>query len=378
MATYTIDQFRQQVRSGMPTCKECGHQSHSLVAHLAEAHKMSAGQYRAKHPGAELVSPLVNEVLRAVGKTPFPKNTSLESVVTLAGAGSSDAFFDAIRASLKVKYDASLTPLVPEVQDFKFTENAELISMTLLTGRNYYVSGPTGCGKTEEVKQVLARLGIPTVRANMHGDVTYNSFVGMMKAGPSGTFFDEGLLPRAMRGGYPIILDEIDFTPPSISSVLFPVLEKDRVLYIAETGETLRPTKGFAVFATGNTGGKGDLDGVYTGTEVMNTAFLDRFPIKAKASYMSAADELALLTTEFPDLAEDVARKLVKLANEVRQAFMRNSLTITMSTRKLLDLAEWVKPLGLDKALQVTILNWVDGDDLNFVIEIMKRVGIRV
>lgn len=377
----SVDDFRQQIRSLCPSCKICGFRSHSLIAHIREKHQMSAGQYRKTYADAELASPVAVELLRSLGKNPIlvKEKTLADYLPSSAGARPLDqSRIDEWTKSLAwFKTPAGTEEFVPSAnKNFKFGKNADMIVMSFATGRNLFVSGPTGCGKTEEIKQVFNRINIPIRRANMHGDVTYGTFIGSMKANATGTYFEYGLLPQAMRAGYPVLLDEIDFTPPNISSVLFPVLERDAELYIPETGEHIKPTKGFCVYATGNTGGKGDGDGSFTGTEVLNTAFLDRFSFKLKADYLSSADEAEMLTKAFPQYSKEFVRRAVAFAAEMRQAFKDGNCSFTWSTRKLLDFMEYVGILGVEVAMDVTLRNWLDKDDEPFVANLYKKVAM--
>lgn len=377
----TIDELRKQVRDHRPTCLECGHKAHSLISHLREAHSMSAGQYRKKYPDSILASPMVIELLRSLGKEPVNNPASkLSSMVPYFNKG---AELDSVLlAEWKTKLSWFKAPPESHIYipgqnpHFSFSANANIIAMAFAIGRNAFISGPTGCGKTEEVKQVFNRLGIPLRRANMHGDVTYGTFVGSMKANATGTYFEYGLLPHAMKHGYPILLDEVDFTPPNISSVLFPVLEKDAELFIPETGEHVKPTKGFCVYATGNTGGKGDGAGSFTGTEVLNTAFLDRFSFKLNADYMDSATEQKVVLATHPHMNKEFVKRAVAFATEIRVAFKNGDLAFTWSTRKLLDFMEFVESLGVAGALDVTLRNWLDKDDTPFVDNLYKKVAL--
>lgn len=380
MQDISIDEFRARVRSFRPKCQLCGHEAHSLVSHLRETHGLSAGQYKKKFPDAELASPIAIELLRNLGKEPSREGVPLASLLPkfLPTAGVTNQLFQDWKARLSwyTVPPGSEKYIPKENKNFHFTSNAQLILFGFATGRNVFISGPTGCGKTEEYKQVFNRLGFPLRRANMHGDVTYTTFVGTMKANAQGTYFDYGLLPNAMREGYPVLLDEIDFTPPNIASILFPVLEKDSELFIPETGEHIKPKKGFTILATGNTGGKGDNDGSFTGTEVLNTAFLDRFSLKLNATYLPEAVEEAVISDTHPHLDPNLVKVAVKFAKEIRTAFLGGDLAFTWSTRKILDFVEFLPVMGLEEALKVTLTNWLDKDDLPFVENLVKKVGL--
>lgn len=375
----SIDEFRSQIRAARPTCEICQFKAHSLIGHLRDKHQLSPGQYKKRYPLSAVTSTLVEELLRTMDRTAMVTTPSLADLLPKFTGRAVD---DIVIKDWKEKLDWYSPPpetlmYIPEADPrFKFTKNAGAIALAFWSGRNLLTSGPTGCGKTEEIKQVMNRLGVPLRRANMHGDVTYGTFVGCMKADINGTFFDYGLLPHAMRNGYPILLDEIDFTPPNIAAVMFPVLEKDSELYIPETGEHIKPVRGFNVFATGNTGGKGDGVGSYTGTEILNSAFLDRFSLKLLADYLPPATEIALLGEVSPQFREEFLAKVVAFATEIRIAFEAGDLAFTWSTRKVIDYVTLLDVLEEEEALDVTLRNWLDESDRPFVDNLYKKVGL--
>ena len=57
----------------------------------------------------------------------------------------------------------------------------------------------------------------------------------------------------------------------------------------------VHPKKGFNVIATANTKGKGSDDGRFIGTNVLNEAFLERFPVTFEQEYPTAAIETRIL-----------------------------------------------------------------------------------
>ena len=92
-----------------------------------------------------------------------------------------------------------------------------------------------------------------------------------------GTFvFEEGALPRAMRAGVPLLLDEINFGDQAIIARLQNVLLKrpGEAVYLQEEGVSLTVQPGFTVFATANEASKR-----YRHREILDPAIRDRFEI---------------------------------------------------------------------------------------------------
>jgi cobaltochelatase CobS len=242
---------------------------------------------------------------------------------------------------------------------------------------NLFVYGDTGCGKTTHLEQVCAVLNRGIVRVNPHDGITREMFLGGMKLINNETIFVEGALPIAMRNGYVFLVDEISFLPPNLTAILNPIGEKGGKLYIPETSEWITPSPGFCIFATDNTGGKGDRTGNYTGTEVQNTATLDRFAFCLKMNYLPEDKEGEMLTKRFPNQETSEILKMLDFACEIRSAFSRGELSITLSTRKLIKFFDQrSNNFTIEEALSNTILSWLDEDDETLVKTMIDRLDI--
>lgn len=250
------------------------------------------------------------------------------------------------------------------------------IKTALKLRRNLFISGPTGCGKTDLVRQVHAIIGKPILRVNMHGDVTSGTFLGKIDVKAGETIYTYGALPTAIQNGWTLLIDEIDYTPPHIAAVLNPVLERSGALYIPETNETIKPKSGFCVIATANSGGKGDGTGVYTGVEVLNTAFLDRFSLKINMDYLPFLEEAKMIEKRFPAAPRDQIAQILNVATEIRKAFQNQQLSITLSTRKVIEYFDLLgEGYSAREAVELVLINWLDDDDRNLVEAIVDRVG---
>jgi len=383
----SVDDFRDLIRNTEVRClmPNCGFRGHSLVAHLKDGHQMSPGQYQKKfprndYPDVVLVSRVVTELLRRMDRS-SKRIADLDQFTALfdIGGAPKELFVEVGKKLPKVddKYLPYATPAkMDEFFEFAKEETAAVLTGMLMR-KNTYISGPTGCGKTELMVQIHCQMKRPFIRINMKGDATVANFIGAMRADPKkGTYFKPGALPIAMRAGYTLIVDEVDYTPPQIAAVLNPVLEGSRNLFIEDTGETVHAADGFCVMATGNTSGKSDPTGVYTGTEVLNTAFLDRFGIKLTMDYLPIEVETNMLMRRFPAAKREDVKNLCNAAKEIREAFKQGTLALTLSTRKLVDYLELKPTMGHKTALEATLINWLDEDDKELVLGLLERVGI--
>lgn len=384
--TMSLDQFKDRIRDTKVRCAipGCSFRDHSIVSHLLEVHNLSVGQYKQRMGDhVTVASPVVLELLKRMERS-IQSSEELEQHLTTFVFREDDVLASFLEVAKNLPPidpalragDASLFPTVDK--SFSFTSMAKSIVYGLSCGKNVFIEGPTGCGKTAEVVQVVARMKRAIRRVNMNGDVTTANFLGSMKASPTtGTYFKYGSLPFCMKHGIPMLADEIDYMPPPIAAVLNPVLEGGRQLYIPDTDESITAVTGFTIVATANTGGKGDMNGQYTGTEVLNTAFLDRFPVKELAKYLTPPVEESMLVNRFKNATAAEIKSMVKFANDVRSGFLSGNLSVTLSTRKLIDYFEMRPVFGAEESLNKAIMNWLtDPADYAAVYEIGRKLGL--
>jgi len=140
----------------------------------------------------------------------------------------------------------------------------------------------------------------------------------------------------AMKRGAVLLLDEIDLASNKVMC-LQPILEGSSV-YIKKIGKWVHPTPGFTVIATANTKGQGSDDGRFIGTNVLNEAFLERFPITLEQSYPTNKVEEKILTNELAKIDKadsEFVGNLIKWADVIRKTFMDGGVDEIISTRRL-------------------------------------------
>lgn len=217
-----------------------------------------------------------------------------------------------------------------------------------------YITGSTGTGKTESVKQLAALLNMPVYEVNGHARLESPELFGHYVLRGQETVWLDGPLTAAARNGGILLVNEIDLLDPSTATGLNTVLD-GAPLQIVETGELVPVHPAFVFVATANTAGSGDSTGLYQGTLAMNAAFMDRFVV-FQADYLDAETERQILLKACPNLPEDIAGKMVEVAGMVRSLVDGKSLgkdldaqlsgvtfTVPLSTRSLLKWAKYIQ-----------------------------------
>jgi cobaltochelatase CobS len=224
---------------------------------------------------------------------------------------------------------------------YYFPKFSDDVGQDVMESKKVCLTGHMGCGKTSLVEQMAAQIGNPVIRVNMNGQTTIADFVGFWTVKGGETVWVDGALPLAMRRGYWLIIDEIDFAEAQILSVLNPVTEKDGKLFLKEKGhEIIVPHEKFRLFATANTVGIMEAyRHLYQGANILNKALLDRFRVY-HVDYLPATQEATVLSKTVNGIPVEAAQVLVKLANQVREAFNKEELSSTFSLRQLIDWGE--------------------------------------
>ena len=232
-----------------------------------------------------------------------------------------------------------------------------------------FVTGLSGNGKTTMIEQVCAKLKRECFRVNITKQTDEDDLLGGFRLINGETVWSDGAVVKAMRNGGVLLLDEIDLASFNIMC-LQPVLEGKGV-YLKKINEWVTPAPGFTVFATANTKGKGSDDGRFIGTNVLNEAFLDRFPVTLEQEYAPRATEKKILAKAMSAVGvddNDFCDHLVKWAEIIRKSFAEGAIDEIISTRRLVDITKAYSIFG-DKmtALNMAISRFDDDTKEGFL-----------
>jgi len=342
-------------------CGLCGYAGHELFNHLRDVHDMTPDKYRERCPVAPLVS---EKLLRYLSENKVQATEhGMKKHVSLFGFS--------MMASLVP------TPMVPQMSDGYFLreDTGRHAAASLKDNERLLLVGPTGVGKSTLIEQLAARLNWPLVRVAASGGLTEADLLGEWTVKDGETVFNYGFLPRAMKKGAICLIDEIDGLEPSVAFSLHQLMEDGGSLVLLQNGgELIDPHPGFRLVCTANTLGHGDDSGLYTGTRVLNAAFLDRFNSVIEMGHLGSESEQKVIRTSVPEVTEKFAEKLTQAAGAVRAAQENDQIYCTLSTRRLLDIARKTVQLeSLAQALDAALLSRLAPEDRSVVHEILQR-----
>ena len=256
--------------------------------------------------------------------------------------------------------------LIPEKDDtfVKFGNFSDV--KKIIQSRLFYptfITGLSGNGKTFSVEQACAQLKRELIRVNITIETDEDDLIGGFRLVDGNTAWHNGPVIEALERGAILLLDEIDLASNKILC-LQSILEGKGV-FLKKIGRWVKPAAGFNVIATANTKGKGSDDGRFIGTNVLNEAFLERFPVTFEQSYPAPATEQKILEGVALDLGvedRDFCKRLCDWSDVIRKTFYDGGIEEIISTRRLVHIVRAYSIFN-DKAKAIQIcLNRFDDE----------------
>ena len=285
---------------------------------------------------------------------------------------------------LEVSYNSpAVTPaieqnLIPEKDDTfvkfgNFGDIKKIIQSNLFYPA--FITGLSGNGKTFLVEQSCAQLKRELIRVNITIETDEDDLIGGFRLVDGETVWHNGPVIEALERGAVLLLDEIDLASNKILC-LQSILEGKGV-FLKKIGKFVQPKDGFNVIATANTKGKGSDDGRFIGTNVLNEAFLERFPVTFEQQYPTPAIEQKILEGVSLDLGvedRDFCKRLVDWGDIIRKTFYDGGIDEIISTRRLVHIIKAFQIFG-DKAKAIQVcLNRFDDETKQVFLELYDKV----
>ena len=268
--------------------------------------------------------------------------------------------------------------LIPQVDDtfVKFGSFADI--KKIISSKLFYptfITGLSGNGKTFSVEQACAQLGRELIRVNITIETDEDDLIGGFRLVNGATVWHNGPVIEALERGAILLLDEIDLASNKILC-LQSVLEGNGV-FLKKIGRFVRPAAGFNVLATANTKGKGSDDGRFIGTNVLNEAFLERFPVTYEQDYPAPSIEKKILGRIASTLGvtdTDFLNRLVDWADIIRKTFYDGGIEDIISTRRLVHIVRAFSIFN-DKAKAIKVcVNRFDDETKQSFLELYDKV----
>jgi hypothetical protein len=238
-----------------------------------------------------------------------------------------------------------------------------------------FITGLSGNGKTFSVEQACAQTGRELIRVNITIETDEDDLIGGFRLVNGETVWHNGPVIEALERGAVLLLDEIDLASNKILC-LQSVLEGKGV-FLKKIGKYVKPAAGFQIFATANTKGKGSDDGRFIGTNVLNEAFLERFPVTFEQEYPTSKTEQKILEGVASSLGVDdseFCKRLTDWADIIRKTFYDGGIEEIISTRRLVHI---IRAYGIfgdkAKAIQVCV-NRFDDETKQSFLELYDKV----
>ena len=240
---------------------------------------------------------------------------------------------------------SSLTDNVVPAKDGDFVNFGNYADIkNIVKSKKFYpafITGLSGNGKTLAVTQACAESKREMIRCNITIETDEDDLLGGYRLKDGQTVWQNGPVIEAMERGAVLLLDEIDLASNKIMC-LQPILEGSGV-YVKKINKFVKPKLGFNVIATANTKGQGSDDGKFIGTNVLNEAFLERFPVTFEQQYPSAKVEEKIVAQKLVSAGkkdDKFAHNLVTWADVIRKTYNGGGVDEIISTRRLVHIAE--------------------------------------
>ena len=289
-----------------------------------------------------------------------------------------------IDTDMEVDAFSKKNEFVPEIdKDYKFDRDTTL---AILAGfkhnKRVIVHGYHGTGKSTHITNVAARLNWPCIRVNLDSHISRIDLIGkdaiVIKDGKQITEFQEGILPFAIQNSVALIFDEYDAMRPDVAFLMTKVLEAEGGLTLLEKNKVIKPNAYFRLFATANTIGLGDTTGLYTGTQQINQAQLDRWNITTTLNYLSLEKEMEIVLAKNKNLnnvkGKEKVANMIKVASLTRKGFIAGDISTVMSPRTVI---HWAENSSIFKdtgyAFRITFLNKCEELEKNIIAEYYQR-----
>ena len=221
----------------------------------------------------------------------------------------------------------------------------DILDVAMEQNQNVLIRGHAGSGKTMCVLAYASARGYKyyNISANV-GLEPSHLFGAWTPTEQAGVFrWQDGPVTTLVREGGVLLLNEIDFMPERITTVLFGLLDDRREIQLLENGgEVIKAHPDLLVI--------GDHNPNYRGARPMNQAWKDRFAHKLEFDYDKSIERKLIPSNE-----------LLEVAGKLRAQVDKGEIDTPVSTRGLMAFVKNVHNVSLDYAITSYVNGF--GDD---------------
>ena len=346
------------------------------VAELKEANKHFGNKYAPQW--------LIKNADYKVGKSLFKLPTESGESITSNSKGESEKVLTTKAPETETVSEAayvvsSLTGDIVPKKDPVFVAFGNYPDVkSIIKSKMFYpvfITGLSGNGKTMGVTQACAENKRELIRVNITIETDEDDLLGGYRLKDGQTVWQNGPVIEAMERGAVLLLDEIDLASNKIMC-LQPILEGSGV-FVKKINRFVKPAHGFNVVATANTKGQGSDDGKFIGTNVLNEAFLERFPITFEQSYPKPAVEEKILVNTLKSAGKsdnEFCKKLVTWADVIRKTYFDGGVDEIISTRRLVHIIQAYAIFGKKMKAVEVCTNRFDDDTKQSFIDLYTKI----
>jgi MoxR-like ATPase len=225
---------------------------------------------------------------------------------------------------------------------------------------NLLVTGPTGAGKTEGMKEAAKENNLPLYKVDCASITTADKWVGHKEVDEKGTHYvlSEHLRWVSADGCEPgiVLYDELTRLHPSLLNILIPLLDGSQSIWVPELGINVNVHPDTLFAATANIGAG------YSGTYRLDDAIAGRFGYRIEQAFPPVPEEVKVLVSR-TGIDDGKAKTLVDIAQQTRNKVASSDISFPISTRNLLDTANLVASgMSIVEAADYTFIRFYSED----------------
>ena len=200
---------------------------------------------------------------------------------------------------------------------------------------NVLLEGQAGSGKTISVQGYASKRGLRYFNISSNQGIDPSQLFGRWIPDQKGNGYvwQDGAVTLLFRHGGVLLINEVNFLPVRISTVLFSGLDYRREIQLLENGgEVIKAHPDLLIVADMNYG--------YKGTQELNQAFADRFAIKLEFPYDKTIEQKVVKN-----------KALLTLADQLREQYEKEEISTPISTRALVAFIKNAEQFGVNFAI---------------------------